>query len=102
MIQEMNSSKRTRSIGTFLKDIRVKRNMTQAELAKKLGYTTSQFVSNWERGLCSPPLNSIPDIATILGISQKEIRDMMNLILEETRSELERRLFKKKSLRRNA
>jgi transcriptional regulator with XRE-family HTH domain len=101
MIQE-SSSKNSKSIGTFLKDVRVRRNMTQADLAKKLGYTTSQFVSNWERGLCSPPLNSIPEIATILGISQKEIREMMNLILEQTRQELEKRLFKKKSMRRNA
>ena len=29
--------------------------LSQAVVAKRLGYITSQFVSNWERNLCSVP-----------------------------------------------
>ncbi len=84
----MGTTSKLRHIGSYLKEIRQKRNITQAELAKKLGYTTSQFVSNWERGLCSPPLDSIVEISDFLAIPKSTI---MGLILEQTKSELERR-----------
>jgi transcriptional regulator with XRE-family HTH domain len=93
----MGTTNRLRNMGSFLKEIRQKRNITQAELAKKLGYTTSQFVSNWERGLCSPPLDSIVEIANFLAIPKSTI---MNLILEQTKVELEKRFTSSRQKKR--
>lgn len=56
-----------------IKDIRVKNNLTQKELAKQLN-VTSQAVSKWERGL------NYPDIEIIKQISKKYNIDMNLLI----------------------
>lgn len=58
-------------VGKFIKDIRIKNNLTQNELAKKLG-VTYQAVSKWENG------KSIPDILIL-----KEISKMFNVNIEE-------------------
>ena len=68
-------------LANMLKKSREKSGFTQAEVAKSLGYSTAQFVSNWERGLSYPPLKSLRTLSkmydvnmdslfnTILGIS---------------------------------
>lgn len=58
-------------IGKFIKDIRKKNNLTQAELANKLG-VTYQAVSKWENG------KNIPDIAIL-----KQISEMFNVDINE-------------------
>lgn len=45
---------------------REKKNMTQEQLAKKLGYKGKQSVSNWENGYISPPLETALLISRIL------------------------------------
>src|ERR1700691_4295238 len=96
--KKINSQKKFGSFGSFLKTAREKRNVTQSELAKRLGYTTSQFISNCERGLCDPPLDAIPEISQFLGLSK---RDVMTVILEQTKLDIENRFSKNKSLRRS-
>ena len=51
-------------IGNFIKKIRVDNNLTQRELADKLG-VTYQAVSKWENG------KNIPDIQTLKQISKE-------------------------------
>ena len=58
-------------IGSLIKEIRKKNNLTQKELADKLG-VTYQAVSKWETGL------NIPDIAII-----KQISEMYNIDINE-------------------
>jgi len=84
------------SFGSYLKTARESRNITQSELAKKLGYTTSQFISNWERGLCDPPFDAIPEISHFLGLSK---RDIVNVILEQTKIDIENRFSRKAAKR---
>lgn len=43
--------------------------LTQDEFAKALGYSTAQFVSNWERGISEIPVKKFRDVARILGIN---------------------------------
>jgi transcriptional regulator with XRE-family HTH domain len=74
--------------GSFLKNMRERRDVTQADLARKLGFGTSQFISNWERGICEPPMYAIPIIAEYLAIPK---RKMVSELLELTKSSLERR-----------
>ena len=58
-------------IGKLIKDLRTSNNLTQAELADKLG-VTYQAVSKWENG------KNIPDIAIL-----KEISNMFNIDISE-------------------
>ena len=58
-------------VGNFIKEIRIKNNLTQAELADKLG-VTYQAVSKWENG------KNVPDIATM-----KEISNLFNVDIDE-------------------
>lgn len=46
---------RAATIGKFLRDARVSAGLTQRDVSAKMGYTSAQFVSNWERGVCAPP-----------------------------------------------
>ena len=43
-------------LGLYFRDMRKKAGLSQLEVSKRLGYGSAQFVSNWERGLASPPI----------------------------------------------
>lgn len=45
---------------------REKKNLTQEQLAKALGYKGKQSVANWENGYFSPPLDTALRISVIL------------------------------------
>lgn len=44
-----------KAIGLFLKTARERAGLTQAEVATEFGYTSSQFISNIERGAATVP-----------------------------------------------
>jgi len=45
-----------KEIGVHLKHVRMnKLHVSQTELAQRYGFTSPQYVSNWERGVCLPP-----------------------------------------------
>lgn len=60
------------NIGLTISSVRKEKNMTQIELAKKLN-VTDKAVSKWERGISCPDINTIPQLAEILGISTDEL-----------------------------
>jgi len=64
---------RQRIVGSFLKESREKAGFTQASVAKKLGYLSAQFVSNWERVTAMPPMNVLPELVRLLSIPPKEL-----------------------------
>lgn len=43
----------------FVKEAREKAGLTQGQVAKKLKYTSPQFISNVERGKCFLPLKKV-------------------------------------------
>lgn len=43
--------------------------LSQATVAEAFGYSSGQFVSNWERGVSLPPLECLPQLVTLLGLS---------------------------------
>ena len=55
-------------IGERIANLRTKNNITQAELAEKLG-VTYQAVSKWETGSGYPDITMLPDIADAFGVS---------------------------------
>jgi transcriptional regulator with XRE-family HTH domain len=63
---------RKRMMGNFLKKCRTKAGLTQSEVADHLGYTSPQFVSNWERGVALPPLDAMPKLALLFNTPPME------------------------------
>lgn len=65
------------SIGEKIKELRKEQNMTQAQLAEKLG-VTYQAVSKWENGITSPDISIIPDITRAFSVSADVLFDLVN------------------------
>ena len=61
-----------KTLGTMIAELRKQHGMTQLELAEKMG-VTAKAVSKWERDLSCPDINSIPNLAEILGVSVEEL-----------------------------
>ncbi|MFV0363426.1 MAG: helix-turn-helix domain-containing protein [Suipraeoptans sp.] len=55
-------------IGNLIFKLRLEKQMTQRQLAEKLGIT-EQAVSKWERGLGSPDISLLSDLSQILGVN---------------------------------
>lgn len=77
------------SLGNYLKNQRNESGYTQSEVAAKLGYSSPQFISNFERGLCSPPLKNLK---TLVKLYKIPVEELMTLILEEQESILRKAL----------
>ncbi len=60
------------NIGVFIAQLRKEQNMTQKELADKLG-VTDKAVSKWERGKGIPDVDSIERLSNVLGVSVSEL-----------------------------
>lgn len=63
------------TLGTMIASLRKEKGMTQSALAEKMG-ATDKAVSKWERDLSCPDVNSIPQLAEILGVSVDELMQM--------------------------
>ena len=61
-----------KTLGTMISELRKQHGMTQLELAEKMG-VTDKAVSKWERDLSCPDINSIPNLAEILGVSVEDL-----------------------------
>ena len=59
-------------IGEFLKEQRIKNNLTQDELASKL-YVSRYVISKWERGIRIPSTDYLTKLSTILNINVTDI-----------------------------
>ena len=59
-------------IGNFIAEQRKKYNLTQSELAEKLGIT-DRAVSKWERGINLPDASIMIDLCKILNITVNEL-----------------------------
>jgi transcriptional regulator with XRE-family HTH domain len=64
-------------LGKLIREYRTKANLTQLDLANKLGYESTQFVSLFERGLSKIPLNVLGQLIVILGIPEKKVMDTL-------------------------
>ena len=59
-------------LGKFIATIRKEKQLTQAELARKLN-VTDKAVSRWERGLGFPDINTLEPLADALGITLTQL-----------------------------
>ena len=60
--------------GTFIARKRRELNLTQAQLAERLGIS-SKSVSKWERGKCMPDYSIVNELCDALGITVSELLD---------------------------
>ncbi len=58
--------------GNFIKELRKEKNMTQKDLAKKIGLT-DKAISKWERGLSFPDITMLGSLAEALDVDVSEI-----------------------------
>jgi transcriptional regulator with XRE-family HTH domain len=85
----------TQQLGKYLQGLREKAGFSQKEVSLKLGYETAQFVSNWERGLCTPPMNTIRTLSKMFHVDSAKL---FETILESDMKHFEekrREAFKK-------
>ncbi len=61
-------------IGTFLKELRKEKNITQEELADKMG-VSRRTVSRWETGSNMPDMDILIDISDFYEVDLREILD---------------------------
>ena len=59
-------------IGRFIAECRKKANLTQMQLAQKLGIT-DKAISKWERGIAMPDTSIMLELCDILGITVNEL-----------------------------
>lgn len=85
---QQNSNK----LAQFLKENRTTSGLSQKDVATKLGYSTSQFISNWERGISQPPINTLRTLANMYKVTAEQ---MFNVLLEETMVQVQADLKKK-------
>lgn len=60
------------SVGAKITELREKRHLTQAQLAEQLHFT-HQTISNWERGVSSPDLETVVKLADFFQVSADEL-----------------------------
>lgn len=63
-----------RKIGVFLKSLRKEKNITQEQLAEKMG-VSNRSVSRWETGANLPDLDILMQLADYYGVELREILD---------------------------
>lgn len=88
-----SSQSASTAMSEFLRNKRIAASLSQADVAKELGYSSPQFISNWERGLVLPPLATLPQLLKLYNLNRNEVID---LLLQHTRNEIEQFLPNKK------
>ncbi len=83
------------NLGQFLKTKREKASLSQGDVAKKLKYTSPQFISNWEREVSSPPIKVIKQLSSLYKVGNDEL---FNLILDHTLTQLKSSLAREYSV----
>lgn len=85
-------------LAAFLKNKRIEVGLTQSDVARKLGYSSPQFVSNWERGLANPPVFILRDLTKMYKVPADK---MFDILVEEVTADLHKEFYANKGRRRN-
>lgn len=79
-------------IGRLIAECRKEKNITQVELANKLG-VTDKSVSKWETGKCLPDVSLYKDLCKILGITLNEFFLGEKIKEEKFKEQADKNLF---------
>ncbi len=50
-------------------------SLSQNDVANHMGYSTPQFISNWDRGISTPPLSSIDKLAKLYKVTPRSLAE---------------------------
>jgi hypothetical protein len=64
----------------YLQNSRIKAGFTLNEASEKLGHTTTQFLSDWETGIASPPLYAI---SILIKIYKLDLEEVFHIVLKQ-------------------
>lgn len=81
---------KTNPFGSFLKRERVRAGLSQGDVSRKLGYTTPQYVSNWERGVSYPPYETLKVVASMY---KTDIKVVYHLLAETRAEEVRQEIY---------
>ena len=76
-------------VGSYLKNVRMDKGLTQSDVAVKLGYTSPQFISNIERGISKVPLKTLRHFIDLYQLNPEHL---IETILEEKRHQIRKAL----------
>ena len=79
-------------IGKFIAECRKQKNLTQMQLAEKLGIT-DKAISKWERSIAMPDTSIMLELCDILGISVNELLSGEKISMENNNQKNERLLL---------
>ena len=88
--------KNNAEIGARIKEIRLKRNLTQEAMAEKADICNSQQISNIERGLSGISIGKFKEICRVLdvdadyllfGVSSRNVETILHKYIEDMTSE---------------
>jgi transcriptional regulator with XRE-family HTH domain len=84
-------SSKSKTLSQFLKQAREKADLSQRQVADELGYQSAQFISNWERGISSPPMKTLKRLGELYRVSAEDLYEIM---VEDTLRRVEADLHK--------
>jgi transcriptional regulator with XRE-family HTH domain len=86
--------KQVKALSEFLKEKRTQAGLSQKDVADRLGYSSAQFISNWERGLSSPPMHTLKKLAEMYNVNVDEMFDViLESTLEQVRVDLQKKFY---------
>ncbi len=65
------------ALGEYLQNMRLKANLTQREVSLALGYSSAQFISNFERGIAVPPLKKLKVLVKMYNMPPDVVMEMI-------------------------
>lgn len=93
-----HNMKENNLLADFLREKRTESGLSQMGVAKTLGYTSAQFVSNWERGLSSPPISTLRKLCEIYHIPPDVLFDItLKTMINQVTKELRKKFYGRKS-----
>lgn len=76
-------------MGEYLRDLRLSAGLTQRQVSLTLGYSSAQFISNFERGIASPPLKKL---SVMQKLYKADVSQLIKLALESEQKRLNKGL----------
>lgn len=64
-------------LGSYLQASRERRGLTQRQVSTKLGYSSPQFISNFERGISAPPIKKLKQLTSLYVLRPFKVIDLI-------------------------
>lgn len=85
-------------LAEFLKNKRLNAGLSQRDVADKLGYSTPQFISNWERGVSHPPISALKKLGDLYKVSAEDLFEVtLNATIQDVTQDLRRKFVNSKA-----